>query len=147
MPTNYTELFVHVVWATGGRLPLITEEVAPLLYGSMETQCHRMNTVALAVGGLADHVHLLVRLPPALGVEPLVEAVKAASYNAFTTRLRPGWRFEWSSTYGAFTLAQAEVPRAMQYVRNQKALHAAQTLWERWERCEAATSPLRPPPG
>jgi REP element-mobilizing transposase RayT len=103
--------------------------------------------VALAVGGTDDHVHLLVRLPPTLGVEPLVQAVKTASYNTFTTRLRPGWRFEWSSNYGAFTLAQAEVPRAMQYVRNQKALHAAHTLWERWERCEAGTSPLRPSPG
>jgi putative transposase len=146
MPTNYTELFVHVVWATGGRLPLITEEVAPLLHGAMETACHRMNTAALAVGGTADHVHLLVRLPPLLGVDALVEAVKAASLHAFTTRFRPGWRFEWAPTYGAFTLAQAEVPRAMQYVRNQKALHASQTLWERWERCEAPTSPLRPLP-
>jgi putative transposase len=146
MPTSYTELFVHIIWGTGGRLPLITDDIAPLLYGSMETQCHRLNTPALAVGGTEDHVHLLVRLPPLLGVEPLVEAVKAASLNAFTTRIRPGWRFEWHPTYGAFTLAQAEVPRAMMYVRNQKALHAAHTLWERWERYEAPTSPLRPPP-
>ncbi len=147
MPTAYTELFVHIVWATGGRLPLITPEVEPYLHGAIETQCHRMNTPSLAVGGTEDHVHLLVRLPPLLAVESLVEAVKTASLNAFTSRIRPGWRFEWHPTYGAFTLAQAEAPRAMQYVRNQKSLHAAQTLWERWERCEAPTSPLRPPPG
>ena len=143
MPQPYTELFVHLVWATGGRLPLVTEDLAPLLYGSIDTQCHRLNTASLAVGGTDDHVHLLVRLPPRLGIEPLVEAVKTASHNAFTTRFRPGWHFEWQNTYGAFTLAQAEVPRAMMYVRNQRALHAAQTLWERWERCEAPTSPLR----
>jgi REP element-mobilizing transposase RayT len=146
MPVPYTELFVHIVWATGGRLPLITDDVAPLVYGAIDTQCHRLNTASLAVGGTEDHVHLLVRLPPRLGVEPLVEAVKAASLHAFTTRIRPGWRFEWTATYGAFTLAQAEVPRAMMYVRSQKELHAAKTLWDRWERCEAPTSPLRPPP-
>lgn len=147
MPTAYTELFVHLVWATGGHLPLITAEVEPYLYSAIDTQCHRMNTASLAVGGTEDHVHLLVRLPPLLGVAPLVEAVKAASLAAFTSRIRPGWHFEWHPTYGAFTLAQAEVPRAMQYVRNQKSLHAAQTLWERWERHEAPTSPLRPPAG
>jgi REP element-mobilizing transposase RayT len=144
MPIPYTELFVHLVWATAGRLPFITDDVAPLLYASIDTQCHRLNTPSLAVGGTEDHVHLLVRLPPALGVGPLVEAVKAASYTAFTTRIRPGWQFEWQSTYGAFTLAQAEVPRAMMYVRSQKALHASRNLWERWERCEAPTSPLQP---
>lgn len=144
MPTPYTELFVHIVWATGGRLPLITEDVAPLIYGAIDTQCHRLNTPSLAVGGIEDHVHLLVRLPPLLGVEPLVEAVKLAAHTAFTTRIRPGWHFEWASTYGAFTLAQAEVPRAMMYVRNQKTLHAERNLWERWERCEAPTAPLRP---
>jgi putative transposase len=147
MPTPYTELFVHIIWSTGGRLPLITAEVEPFLYNAIETQCHRMNTAPLAVGGTEDHVHLLVRLPPLLGVDALVDAVKNASQTAFTTRIRPGWRFEWHATYGAFTLAQAEVPRAMQYVRNQKALHTAQTLWDRWERYEAPTSPLRPPPG
>jgi putative transposase len=144
MPTAYTELFVHLVWATGGRLPLITPDVEPYLYSAIDTQCHRMNAASLAVGGTEDHVHLVVRFSPMLAMDPLVEAIKAASAAAFTSRIRPGWAFEWHPTYGAFTLAQAEVPRAMQYVRNQKSLHAAQTLWDRWERCEAPTSPLRP---
>lgn len=144
MPIPHTELFVHAVWATSDRLPLVTADLEPQVYGAIEAHCRLLNTTPLALGGTEEHVHLLVRLPPRLAVASLVEAVKAASAELVTQRLRPGRLFEWGATYGAFTLGQDAVPRAIQYVRSQKSLHATQNVWDAWERYEAPGKGTRP---
>jgi putative transposase len=133
----YTQLFVHVVWATLDRKPLVTAEVEAHIHGAIQSGCHQLAVVVMAVGSTVDHVHLLARMPPRLSVAELAEAVKAGSASLMANQVRPGWLFEWHPGYGAFSLGPENVIRAIQYVRNQKALHAAGTVWEAWERWQA----------
>jgi len=79
---------------------------------------------------------LLVRLPTTLAVATLLKEAKGASPHLVTHEITPDKFFKWQGAYGAFTLAKADVPRVTDYIRNQKAHHAAQTVWADWERCE-----------
>jgi REP element-mobilizing transposase RayT len=144
MPVPFSELYVHVVWATRDRLPYVTADLEAQVFGAIASQCRLLNAQAIAVGGTDDHVHVLVRLPPRLAVTTLVEAAKAASQEAVLTRARPGWQFEWAATFGAASLGVEVVPRGIHYVREQRALHAANNLWEAWERCDAPDPEPRP---
>ena len=137
MTAPYTQLFVHAVWSTLGRRPMVTEDVEAQVYGAIADQCHLLNVVVAAVGGTPDHVHLLARVPPLLPAAELIEQVKSVTVALMTQKVRPGWLFEWQPAYGAFSVSTDAVPRAIQYIRNQKALHAANTLWDDWERCGA----------
>jgi REP element-mobilizing transposase RayT len=147
MPPPYTQLYVHLVWATLERLPLVTTELEPHVWDEVSRACDWNNAKAIAVGGLPDHVHLLARLPPRLSLLELAEAVKEASAKLVLERLRPGSLFRWQDAFGAASLSVDSVPRAIQYVRHQKALHATHTTWDEWERCEAPNgNPWSPPP-
>ena len=57
-------MFVHLVWATWRRTPLISEAIEKWLYGAIRTRCLKLGCPVVAVGGTADHVHLLVELHP-----------------------------------------------------------------------------------
>jgi len=79
MGAPYTRLYVHCVWATTGRLPLIQPEIEVRLHEVIATKCRELGCHPIAVGGTEDHLHLLVGLAAALSVADLVQAVKGAS--------------------------------------------------------------------
>ena len=132
-----TRLYVHAVWATWDRLPLITAAMEPRLYGAILEKCRALKAYPLAAGGMSDHVHLLVRLPATLTVADLIKGVKGSSSHLMTRIGKPGGFFKWQGAYGAFTLAAADVDRCINYIRAQKQHHAVNQLDADWETTEA----------
>jgi hypothetical protein len=63
---------------------------------------------ALAVGGMPDHLHLLLSLPPNVPVSTAVQLVKAGSSKWMHEQ--QGTRFEWQVGYGAFTIGVSQIP-------------------------------------
>ena len=138
MRAPYTQLYVHVVWATWDRLPLITPELELRVYGVILEKCRALKAYPLALGGMPDHVHLMVRLPTTLAVAELVKGVKGASSHLLTQMVAPGEFFKWQGGYGAFTLAKADMSRCMAYIRGQKQHHADDQLDTEWETIASA---------
>ena len=68
MRAPYTQLYLHAIWATWNRLPLITADIELRLYGALNEKCRELKAYPLALGGIEDHLHLLVRLPTTLAV-------------------------------------------------------------------------------
>ena len=133
MRAPYTQLYLHLVWATWDRLPLITDEIEPRLYAAIAQKCRQLKCVPLAIGGVADHVHLLVRLHTTVAVATLAKEVKGSSSHLVTHEIRPGEFFKWQGAYGAFTLRKEDVPVVQAYIERQKEHHAVGDLWDEWE--------------
>jgi putative transposase len=137
MRAPYTQLYVHTVWATWDRLPLITPTLEPRIYGAIIEKCRALKAYPLALGGMPDHLHLLVRLPATLAVAELIKGVKGSSSHLVAQMITPGEFFKWQGAYGAFTLGKAEVDRCIDYIRGQKQHHATggqlQADWESTE--------------
>jgi REP element-mobilizing transposase RayT len=79
MRSNCTQLYLHCVWATWDRLPLITSDIQQIVYAAIVQQSKNLGCTVIAVGGIADHVHLLVGFPPTLTVSELLKQVKGSS--------------------------------------------------------------------
>ena len=136
MRAPYTQLYLHLVWATWDRLPLITETIEPRLYAAIAEKCRELKCIPLAIGGIADHVHLLVRLHTTVSVAKLAQEVKGSTSHLVTHEIAPGQFFKWQGAYGAFTLRKSEVTVVQAYIERQKEHHAAGAagdLWEEWE--------------
>jgi putative transposase len=128
MREPFTQLYVHLVWATWDRLPLITPEVRSSVYGCIQAKCSSLRAEVLAIGGIEDHVHLLARIPPTLAAAVLAKQVKGPSSHLVTHGLRHEDGFKWQGAYGAFTVSKGDVPRVRAYVLNQEQHHRDQTL-------------------
>lgn len=136
MRAPYTQLYLHCVWGTWDRLPLIKPAIESRLYAAIAAKCHELKCDVLAIGGTEDHVHLLVRFPTTLAVATLLKEVKGASSHLMTHEVTPNEFFKWQGAYGAFTVSKSAVKSVTDYIINQKKHHAEKRLEEEWERCE-----------
>jgi putative transposase len=133
----WLKMYLHLVWATWDRLPILTEEIEARLYRAIEKTCLEYRCQPLAVGGTADHIHLFVRLSSVTSVAELTRAIKGSSSHLVTQELRRGQFFRWQGGYGAFTVSERGVTAVVRYVSEQKRHHAAKTLWDTLEQTEA----------
>jgi REP element-mobilizing transposase RayT len=133
MSSTYARLYVHLVWATRGRAPWIVPSVAPRLHGLVAAWCVELGCVAVAIGGVEDHVHALVGLKTDVDVARLARELKARS-SAFMHHEIGVEDFAWQDGYGAFTLRDTELETVRRYVVEQPRHHREETTLVDWER-------------
>ncbi|HZQ08291.1 MAG TPA: IS200/IS605 family transposase [Anaerolineae bacterium] len=136
MREPFTQLYLHLVWTTWDRAPLVTPSVEKRLYGTILDKCRELKCLPIRIGGIEDHVHLLVRLHTTIAVATLVKEVKGSSSHLMTHEITPGEFFKWQGAYGAFTLRRDDVPVVKDYILNQKEHHGSGTVREEWEKSE-----------
>jgi len=134
-------LYPHCVWATWDRLPLLTEALDAPVQAVVRDKCRELGRVPLALGGVTDHLHLLVRFPTTLPVATLVQAVKGASSHLVTHVLHLGGFFKWQGGYGACTVQPDGLATVQAYIAHQQAHHAAKRLISAWELCDTEDEP------
>jgi REP element-mobilizing transposase RayT len=128
MRRNKLALYVHLVWATWDRLPLILPDVERRLYRNIESEVRKMGCVVLALNGTVDHVHLVISTTATIAIADLVKQIKGVSSHFVNEVLRPETQFKWQGGYGAFTVSRWDLPIVVGYVKKQKEHHRADDL-------------------
>ena len=117
-------LYYHIVWATKEREQSITAELERPLYGYILGKATALECVVHAIGGMGDHVHLVLSAPPKLSIAELVQNLKGSSAHYANSRpSAPDMRFAWQRGYGVFSLGSRQLDAAVEYVRGHKAHH------------------------
>jgi putative transposase len=98
------------------------------VYAAIQAQARAGGADVVAIGGVADHVHVLTRFPTTLSIADLVKRLKGSTSHLIAQEVRPGETFRWQGGYGAFTLSKRGVPHAREYVLNQEEHHRFGTL-------------------
>jgi putative transposase len=120
---------------------LITSAIEPHIRACILAKCKELKCVPLKLGGIEDHLHLLVHLHTTVAVATLVKEIKGASSHLVTHEIAPGQFFKWQGAYGAFTIAKEAVPAVSGYIECQREHHTAKTLQMYWERTETEDEP------
>jgi len=116
--------FYHFIWSTKQRAPMITPQIETRLYQLIEDKSAELKTRILAIGGVADHIHIAVAIPPTVAVSEWVRLIKgytAHEINEHFTVLDE--RFQWQAGYGVLTYGEKQLLFVTEYIRNQKAHH------------------------
>lgn len=122
MPATYTSLHYHVIFATKNREPWITSDWRPRLHDYLGGTVTGLEGKVLAVGGVADHVHLLVGLKASHSLADFMRDLKKETTNWVKDSLRQG-QFYWQEGYAAFTVSATAIESVRTYVLNQEAHH------------------------
>ncbi|HEU5011412.1 MAG TPA: IS200/IS605 family transposase [Roseiflexaceae bacterium] len=120
----YTQLYLHCIWATWDRLPLIQPTYEQQLYAVLLNKCTKLGCNALAVGGTTDHIHLLISFTSTITIAKLVGEIKGTSSHAMTHIIAPETFFKWQGGYGALTIGKRSLSQVQAYILNQKQHHA-----------------------
>jgi REP element-mobilizing transposase RayT len=123
MSHSHLSCLLHVVFSTAERRPLIREEMQDRLHAYLGGIARENDMVALAVGGVADHVHLLLSLPRTLSVSKAVQLLKAGSSKWINESFPESGQFSWQEGYGAFSIGVAQREKTVAYIRTQAEHH------------------------
>ena len=133
MRRSKSEIYFHFVWATQERQPLITPAAQKRLHAFLEMQARHLGCQVLAIGGMPDHVHLVVRTPTTVCAAQLMKQVKGSSSAFINDLTRRTPYFRWQEGYGVFSLSRPVLRKVIPYVENQERHHQQGPVWAEWE--------------
>ena len=138
MSHSHTCCLVHVVFATAERRPMIREDVRELLYRYIGGIARENGIPALAVGGAADHIHLLLSLPRTVSVAKAVQLVKSGSSKWLHESFPKLKSFAWQEGYGAFSIGISQREATVKYIEGQAEHHKRISFEEEFKKFLAA---------
>jgi putative transposase len=133
MASTLTNLLYHVVFSTKGRLALIYEDIEKELYAYMGGIVRAHGGIALCIDGTNNHVHILIKLKPAIPLPSIIRFVKTGSSKWMNELPTATERFNWQTGYGAFSVSESQASRVLNYIRDQKLHHREQSFEDELE--------------
>ncbi len=123
----YWRLFYHIVWGTKNRLDLIDPAWEKDLYGYIRGKATALECIPHAIGGISNHIHVAISIPPKLAVATLIGRLKGSSSHYINERYAYG-SFMWQTEYGVTSFSEKALASIVDYIHNQKRHHAKNTL-------------------
>jgi REP element-mobilizing transposase RayT len=128
MSQTLVKLYVHVVFSTKHREPMIVPEVEQKLHAYMTGIVKGNGCKLVRIGGMPDHVHLLVLLSKNLALADLLQVTKKESSKWIKTQEPALDQFRWQDGYAGFSVSESAVDTCIRYIDNQKEHHAKLTF-------------------
>ncbi|MBN9123087.1 MAG: IS200/IS605 family transposase [Planctomycetes bacterium] len=126
MPQSYTCLHYHLVFSTKNRVPAIVAEMEPRLWEYLGGIIRDFGGTPIQIGGIADHVHLLVTLRQEPALTDVLRELKAGSSGWVHETFPTVCEFWWQTGYGAFTVSHSNIDVVKAYIASQKEHHKKQ---------------------
>ena len=123
MPQSYSKIYLHSVFSTRYREPLIPPALEPQLYHFLGRRLIENECSVVCINGTSDHVHLLHSLPRTRTLARIMEIIKSLS-SKWIKRQDINYRnFAWQNGYASFSVDYRELDSTRKYVERQKQHH------------------------
>lgn len=116
----YWKLYYHFIWGTKNRLPLIASSLEPELYRVIAAKAQAMGGFVHAIGGMEEHAHLAVSIPPKIAPAKFIGDVKGNSSHYVNHVIKPDFEFYWQDEYGVLFFGERNLASVVRYIHNQK---------------------------
>ena len=132
MPQSLAKVLVHIVYSTKGRRPWLKDEsIRKQLFADKATILRdKVDTPALIINGVEDHIHALCLLSRNFAIKKVVEVAKTET-TKWLKKQGPHYQdFHWQSGYGIFSVSESNIDQVRQYIANQEEHHKKMTFQE-----------------
>ena len=130
---SFVSCLMHCVFATKERRSLIRPELQARPWPYLGGVARENRMKALVVGGVEDHVHMLLSIPSTLSVAKAMQLLKGNSSKWIHDTFKELWNFEWQEGYGAFSIGVSGVEDTKKYIEEQREHHRTLTFREELE--------------
>jgi REP element-mobilizing transposase RayT len=123
MANTYVALHYHIVFSTKDREPWIGMEIEERIWAYLGGVASQHGMTPLKIGGLEDHLHIVLGLPPTLAVSRAVQLLKGASSRWIRSTMPELAAFRWQDGYGVFSVSRSRLTATIGYVERQRERH------------------------
>ncbi|MFN8320052.1 MAG: IS200/IS605 family transposase [Saprospiraceae bacterium] len=123
MPSTFSQIYIQIVLAVRNRECVIHPSWEEELYKYITGIVKKKDQHLLAINGMPDHIHFLIRIRPSCSLSDLMREVKKSTNEFINESKFTKHKFYWQEGYGAFSYSQYEVDKIINYIKNQKEHH------------------------
>jgi REP element-mobilizing transposase RayT len=128
MAQSLSKNYVHIVFSTKNREPLIDNSFEDQLYSYIAAIAKNHESPCIQIGGFDDHIHVLCDLSRKIALMTLVQKIKSNSSLFIKSNQSNLGHFNWQGGYGAFSVGQNELDNVSKYIKNQREHHKTETF-------------------
>lgn len=131
---SHIVLYYHIVWRTKRSEPTINEENEKKLYAYILGYCRNKGCPLIRIGGMPDHIHILVSIRPNISISDFMQVLKTESSKWLKTQKQDFPYFDgWGNGYAAFSYSEHEKEKIRRYIMNQKEHHKSTTFHNEYD--------------
>ena len=130
MSHSYVCNRVHAIFSTKERRRHVNGDLQPRLYAFISTVARDRGITVLAIGGAEDHIHILLSLPATITLAKALQTLKGVSSKWIHDTFPAKKGFAWQEGYGAFSVSISQIPKTVDYIKNQRQHHKKQSFEE-----------------
>ena len=131
MPQSLSAVYIHLVFSTKERRPFLREQaLRESLHAYLGSVSKQLECPPLLVGGVEDHVHILLSLPATMTVAKALQLIKGGSSKWVHDTFPQHRLFAWQEKYGAFSVSASQLDKIIDYIKTQPEHHRKMTFKE-----------------
>ncbi len=132
MENSYISLYIHAVFRTKNDEPFLNAEITEKLYPYFGGVARDEQMRLLAVGGMPNHIHMLLSFPATISASRAMQVLKTAGARWIHENFPLLPSFGWQEGYGAFSIGISQVEQTKAYIARQAEHHRKTTFHEEY---------------
>jgi len=126
-------IYLHLIWNIQDGSLVINSDIERPIYRCIANQINKLGCQVLAINGVMDHIHIVVKMRSTVSISSLVKQAKGVCARFVNDELIVSGTFRWRAGYGAFSISRWDLPMIINYVKKQKTHHKVGSLIENLE--------------
>jgi REP element-mobilizing transposase RayT len=129
----FTKIWIHLVWATKKREPLMLADIRPKIFTHIKENGTHQNIHTDFVNGHLEHIHCLISLKSTQNIATVAQLLKGESSHWINKHNLCSKKLEWQDDYFAVSVSESDVNRVREYIKNQEEHHKKKTFKEEYD--------------
>ena len=133
MPHSFIKIWIHAIWATKERQPMIHKSVENNIYQFISEELRALGCPVRIINGMPDHIHCLFLLSPQKSIAEVIKQIKGSSSHFVNQNNLISERFAWQTGYASYSVSESIVDKVFHYIYNQKQHHHKKTFLQEYD--------------
>ncbi|MBU2886056.1 IS200/IS605 family transposase [Gilvimarinus agarilyticus] len=133
MSHSFNKIWIHAIWATKERRPLINQSIEQKIHRYIAEQLKEQGCPVRIINGMPDHIHCLFLLNPQKSIAEVIKQIKGSSSHFINQNNLTVDKFAWQTGYAAYSISQSVLDKAFHYIQNQKEHHQKKTFKQEYD--------------
>ncbi len=129
----YIKIWIHFVWSTKNRLPLLTNDIRQKVFQHIRENSVKKGIHIDFINGFTDHVHCLVSLGSEQTIKQIMQLIKGESSHWINKNNLCRDKFEWQNDYFAVSVSESAIDKVRDYIANQEEHHKQKSFADEFE--------------
>jgi REP element-mobilizing transposase RayT len=107
----FIRIWIHAVWSTKNREPLLTAEIRKRIFEHILTNAKSKDIFINEINGYVDHIHCLISLGSEQTISKVIQLIKGESSFWINKSGLTTQKFEWQDEYFTVSVSESQVEK------------------------------------